>query len=95
MANRSGLQFETVRHIAMAWVQTLRASIILAAFSLLAVPRPTLEASGEMRWLSAQKNSGPVAFDERALRALALAGQNREQNEGEIFVVHIVPVAST
>jgi PiT family inorganic phosphate transporter len=32
MANRSGLQFETVRNIAMAWVLTLPASIMLAAF---------------------------------------------------------------
>jgi PiT family inorganic phosphate transporter len=32
MANRSGLQFETVRNIAMAWILTLPASIMLAAF---------------------------------------------------------------
>jgi inorganic phosphate transporter, PiT family len=32
MANKSGLQFETVRNIAMAWVLTLPASIMLAAF---------------------------------------------------------------
>jgi inorganic phosphate transporter, PiT family len=32
MANRSGLQFETVRNIAMAWILTLPASIVLAAF---------------------------------------------------------------
>jgi PiT family inorganic phosphate transporter len=32
MANKSGLQFETVRNIAMAWVLTLPASIVLAAF---------------------------------------------------------------
>jgi inorganic phosphate transporter, PiT family len=32
MANKSGLQFETVRNIAMAWVLTLPASITLAAF---------------------------------------------------------------
>jgi len=32
MANRSGLQFETVRNIAMAWVLTLPASILLSAF---------------------------------------------------------------
>ncbi|HXW85284.1 MAG TPA: inorganic phosphate transporter [Candidatus Binataceae bacterium] len=31
-ANRSGLQFDTVRNIAMAWVLTLPASIMLAAF---------------------------------------------------------------
>jgi inorganic phosphate transporter, PiT family len=31
-ANRSGLQFETVRNIALAWVLTLPASIVLAAF---------------------------------------------------------------
>jgi PiT family inorganic phosphate transporter len=32
MANKSGLQFETVRNIAMAWILTLPASIVLAAF---------------------------------------------------------------
>ena len=32
MANKSGLQLETVRNIAMAWVLTLPASIMLAAF---------------------------------------------------------------
>ena len=32
MANRSGLQLETVRNIAMAWILTLPASIVLAAF---------------------------------------------------------------
>jgi PiT family inorganic phosphate transporter len=32
MANKSGLQLETVRNIAMAWILTLPASIILAAF---------------------------------------------------------------
>jgi inorganic phosphate transporter, PiT family len=32
MANKSGLQFETVRNIAMAWVLTLPASIMLSAF---------------------------------------------------------------
>ena len=32
MANRSGLQLETVRNIAMAWILTLPASIMLAAF---------------------------------------------------------------
>ena len=32
MANRSGLQWSTVRNVAMAWVLTLPASIILAAF---------------------------------------------------------------
>src|SRR5579862_8995540 len=32
MANKSGLQLETVRNIAMAWVLTLPASIVLAAF---------------------------------------------------------------
>ena len=32
MANKSGLQFDTVRNIAMAWVLTLPASIVLAAF---------------------------------------------------------------
>src|SRR5271155_3246245 len=32
MANKSGLQFETVRNIAMAWVLTLPASIVLSAF---------------------------------------------------------------
>jgi len=31
-ANRSGLQLETVRNIAMAWILTLPASILLAAF---------------------------------------------------------------
>jgi PiT family inorganic phosphate transporter len=31
-ANRSGLQLETVRNIAMAWILTLPASIMLAAF---------------------------------------------------------------
>lgn len=31
-ANRSGLQFDTVRNIALAWVLTLPASIVLAAF---------------------------------------------------------------
>jgi inorganic phosphate transporter, PiT family len=32
MANKSGLQLETVRNIAMAWILTLPASIMLAAF---------------------------------------------------------------
>ena len=32
MANKSGLQLETVRNIAMAWILTLPASIVLAAF---------------------------------------------------------------
>jgi len=32
MANKSGLQVETVRNIAMAWILTLPASIVLAAF---------------------------------------------------------------
>ena len=32
MANRSGLQLDTVRNIAMAWILTLPASIMLAAF---------------------------------------------------------------
>jgi PiT family inorganic phosphate transporter len=32
LANKSGLQLETVRNIAMAWVLTLPASIMLAAF---------------------------------------------------------------
>ena len=32
MANKSGLQLETVRNIAMAWVLTLPASIVLSAF---------------------------------------------------------------
>src|ERR1700722_17625432 len=32
MANKSGLQMETVRNIAMAWVLTLPASMVLAAF---------------------------------------------------------------
>ncbi len=31
-ANRSGLQFETVRNIALAWILTLPVSIVLAAF---------------------------------------------------------------
>jgi len=31
-ANRSGLQFATIRNIALAWVLTLPASIALAAF---------------------------------------------------------------
>jgi inorganic phosphate transporter, PiT family len=31
-ANKSGLQLETVRNIALAWVLTLPASIVLAAF---------------------------------------------------------------
>ncbi len=31
-ANHSGLQFETVRNIALAWILTLPASIMLAAF---------------------------------------------------------------
>lgn len=31
-ANRSGLQFDTVRNIALAWVLTLPASVVLAAF---------------------------------------------------------------
>jgi inorganic phosphate transporter, PiT family len=31
-ANRSGLQFETVRNIALAWILTLPISIMLAAF---------------------------------------------------------------
>ena len=31
-ANRSGLQFDTVRNIALAWILTLPASIVLAAF---------------------------------------------------------------
>ena len=32
VANHSGLQFETVRNIAMAWILTLPASIVLSAF---------------------------------------------------------------
>jgi len=32
VANGSGLQFETVRNIAMAWILTLPASIMLSAF---------------------------------------------------------------
>jgi PiT family inorganic phosphate transporter len=32
VANGSGLQWETVRNIAMAWVLTLPAAIMLAAF---------------------------------------------------------------
>jgi inorganic phosphate transporter, PiT family len=31
-ANRAGLQMDTVRNIALAWVLTLPASIVLAAF---------------------------------------------------------------
>ena len=32
MANRSGVQLETVRNTAMAWILTVPASIVLAAF---------------------------------------------------------------
>ena len=34
----------------------------------------------------------PADFDESSLRALQLAGQIAQQNDGEVFVVRIVPV---
>ena len=34
----------------------------------------------------------PVDFDESSLTALELAGKIATQNDGEVFVVHIVPV---
>jgi universal stress protein A len=39
-----------------------------------------------------KKILAPVDFDESSLKALELAGQIAKQNDGEIFVVHIVPV---
>jgi nucleotide-binding universal stress UspA family protein len=39
-----------------------------------------------------KKILAPVDFDESSLRALELAGQIAKQNNGEVFVVHIVPV---
>jgi nucleotide-binding universal stress UspA family protein len=39
-----------------------------------------------------KKILAPVDFDESSLTALQLAGQIAKQNEGEVFVIHIVPV---
>jgi nucleotide-binding universal stress UspA family protein len=39
-----------------------------------------------------KKILAPVDFDEGSLKALELAGQIAKQNDGEVFVVHIVPV---
>jgi len=51
MANRSGLQLETVRNIAIAWILTLPVSIVLAAFytgCFASCSRVLL--AGEQRW---------------------------------------------
>ena len=48
-ANHSGLQWGTVRNLAMAWVLTLPASIILAAGFVCAVPPHHVSEKGQPR----------------------------------------------